>query len=262
MARFCSLFSSSSGNCTYIGSSGGGVLIDAGMSARQINLKLDCIGVSPSDINAIFVTHEHSDHVSGLRVFASKNHIPVYATAGTVEALEKSQVANGSFEISVIPETGIECGGQFVLPFATSHDSAESCGYTVTTSDDRKIAVATDTGVITDSIRTAVDGCDLILAESNHDIGMLRNGSYPYMLKRRILSDVGHLSNIACSEFVTELVKNGTTRIFLGHLSKENNLPDLAFQTTKSALDCVGAVHMRDYILKIAGTGEAETVVL
>lgn len=262
MARFCSLFSSSSGNCTYIGSSGGGVLIDAGVSARQINLKLDCIGVSPADINAIFVTHEHTDHVSGLRVFASKNHIPVYATAGTVAALEKNNVANGSFEISVIPETGIECGGQFVLPFATSHDSAESCGYTVTTSDDRKIAVATDTGVITESIRTAVDGCDLILAESNHDIGMLRNGSYPYMLKRRILSDVGHLSNIACSEFVTELVKNGTTRLFLGHLSKENNLPDLAFQTTKSALDCAGAVHMRDYILKIAGGAEAETVVL
>ena len=262
MARFCSLFSSSSGNCTYIGSSDGGVLIDAGVSARQITAKLDGIGVSPAEISAIFITHEHTDHVSGLRVFASKNHIPVYTRAGTLRALEKAGIANCSFDISVVPEEGMESGGQFIVPFETSHDSAESCGYTVTTSDDRKIAVATDTGIVTDATRKAVDGCDLILAESNHDIGMLRNGSYPYMLKRRILSDVGHLSNAACSEFVTELVKNGTTRIVLGHLSKENNMPDLAFQTSRSALECAGAVQFRDYILKVAGGAEPETVVL
>lgn len=262
MARFCSLFSSSSGNCTYIGSADGGVLIDAGVSARQLTMKLDCIGVSPADIGAIFVTHEHSDHVKGLRVFAAKNNIPVYATEGTLAAMEKAGVADGSFKASVVPENGIECAGQYIVPFATSHDSAQSCGYTVTTSDDRKIAVATDTGIITDTIKNAADGCDLILAESNHDIGMLRNGSYPYMLKRRILSDVGHLSNLACSQFVTELVKNGTTRIVLGHLSRENNIPELAFQTSKSALDCEGAVQFRDYILKVAGGAEPETVVL
>lgn len=262
MARFCSLFSSSSGNSTYIGSSDGGVLVDAGASAKQLTLKLDCIGVSPADIHAIFVTHEHSDHVSGLRVFASKHNIPVYMTQGTMDALKKNKIINGSFEAFVVPKEGIECGGQFVKPFKTSHDSAESCGYVVNTSDERKIAVATDTGFVTDETRSAVDGCDLILAESNHDIGMLRNGIYPYMLKRRILSDVGHLSNLACSEFVTELVKNGTTRIILGHLSKENNLPELAFQTSKSALDCAGAVQFKDYILKVAGGPELETVVL
>ena len=262
MARFCSLFSSSSGNCTYIGSSDGGVLVDAGVSAKKITEKLDCIDVSPADISAIFVTHEHSDHINGLRVFASRHNIPVYATAGTAAALKKMNTANGSFRLSVIPETGVDCGGQHIVPFRTSHDSAESCGYVITTSDDRKIAVATDTGVITDTIRAAVDGCDLILAESNHDIGMLRNGSYPYLLKRRILSDVGHLSNLACSQFVTELVQNGTTRLVLGHLSKENNIPELAFQTSKSALDCAGAVQFRDYILKVAGGEKAETVVL
>lgn len=262
MARFSSLFSSSSGNCTYIGSAKGGVLIDAGVSAKQINLKLDCIGVSPADIGAIFVTHEHSDHVRGLRVFASKNSIPVYATQGTVEALKASGVANGSFEITAIDSFGIECNDQLIVPFKTSHDSAQSCGYVITTSDDRKIAVATDTGVITDEIKKAVTGCDLILAESNHDVGMLRNGNYPYMLKRRILSDVGHLSNIDCSKFITELVKNGTTRIVLGHLSKENNIPELAYQTSKSALDCVGAVQFKDYILKVAGGTQTETVVL
>ena len=262
MARFSSLFSSSSGNCSYIGSAKGGILIDAGVSAKQINLKLDCIGVNPVDIGAIFVTHEHSDHVRGLRVFASKHKIPVYATQGTVDALIGSGVANGSFEINPVDSNGVEINGQFIVPFRTSHDSAQSCGFVVTTTDDRKIAVATDTGYVTEETRAAVKGCDLILAESNHDIGMVRNGIYPYLLKRRILSDIGHLSNIDCSNFVTELVKNGTTRIVLGHLSKENNIPELAFQTSKSALDCAGAVQFRDYILTVAGDSEIETVVL
>lgn len=262
MARFSSLSSSSSGNCSYIGSAKGGVLIDAGVSAKQITLKLDCIGVNPVDIGAIFVTHEHSDHVRGLRVFASKHKIPVYATSGTVEALIASGVANGSFPVIPVGADGVEVNGQLIVPFRTSHDSAQSCGYVVKTSDDRKIAVATDTGFITNETNEAVKGCDLILAESNHDIGMLRNGPYPYMLKRRILSDVGHLSNIDCSKFVSELVENGTTRVILGHLSKENNIPELAFQTTKSALDCAGAVQFKDYILKVAGSDEVETVVL
>ena len=262
MARFSSLFSSSSGNCSYIGSANGGILIDAGVSAKQINLKLDCIGVNPVDVGAIFVTHEHSDHVRGLRVFASKHKIPVYATQGTVDALISSGVANGSFEINPVDSEGIEVNGQFIVPFRTSHDSAQSCGFVISTTDDRKIAVATDTGYVTEETKAAVKGCDLILAESNHDIGMVRNGIYPYLLKRRILSDVGHLSNIDCSNFVTDLVKNGTTRIVLGHLSKENNIPELAFQTSKSALDCAGAVQFRDYILSVAGDSEIETVVL
>lgn len=262
MARFSSLFSSSSGNCSFVGSADGGILIDAGASAKQIKLKLDCIGVSPSDINAIFVTHEHSDHVRGLRVFASNHKIPVYATQGTLNALIASNTANGSFEINPIDESGIVCGGQFIRSFKTSHDSAESCGYIINTSDDRRIAVATDTGCIDDMIKSAVKGCDLILAESNHDVGMLRNGPYPYLLKRRILSDVGHLSNLDCSKFVVDLVNSGTTRIILGHLSKENNIPELAYQTSKSALDCVGAVEFKDYILAVAGSDRVETVVL
>lgn len=262
MARFCSLFSSSSGNCTYIGSADGGILIDAGVSAKQIALKLDCIGVSTADIGAIFVTHEHSDHVRGLRVFASKNDIPVYATEGTAGVLERDGIANGKFRLNVIPDEGMECNGHYITSFKTSHDAAQSCGFVVHTSDDRKIAVATDTGVITDETVKAVTYCDLVLAESNHDIGMLRNGVYPYMLKRRILSDIGHLSNVACSEFITDLVRNGTTRVILGHLSKENNMPELAFQTSKSALDCVGAVQFKDYILKVAGGEQTEMVVL
>ena len=261
MARFCSLFSSSSGNCTYIGSSSGGVLIDAGVSAKQISLKLNSVGVSEKDIGAVFVTHEHGDHIKGLRVFASKHNIPVYATAGTINALENAGVINGKFPVFPIGD-GIECNGQLITPFHTSHDVAESCGYSVTTSDDRRICIATDTGIVTDEMREALTGCDLVLIESNHDIGMLRNGNYPYQLKRRILSDVGHLSNIACGDFITELIKSGTTRFVLGHLSKENNIPSLAYRTSKSALDCIGATENRDYILSVAGSTEPEMAVL
>jgi phosphoribosyl 1,2-cyclic phosphodiesterase len=261
MARFCSLFSSSSGNCTYIGSSGGGVLIDAGVSAKQISLKLSSVGVSENDIGAVFITHEHSDHIKGLRVFASKHNIPVYATSGTINELEKAGIINGKFPVFPIGN-GVECNGQLIKPFHTSHDVAESCGYVVTTGDDRTLCVATDTGIVTDEMRAALTGCDLALIESNHDIGMLRNGSYPYLLKRRILSDVGHLSNLACSEFITDLVKGGTTRLILGHLSKENNIPTLAYRTSKSALDCIGATENKDYILKVAGFSEPEMVVL
>ena len=149
-----------------------------------------------------------------------------------------------------------------ISPFRTSHDVAESCGFSVTASDGRKLCVATDTGIVTDEMRAALTGCDLALIESNHDIGMLRNGSYPYLLKRRILSDVGHLSNLACGEFITELIKSGTTRFVLGHLSKENNIPSLAYRTTKSALDCIGAEENRDYILTVAGSEKPEMAVL
>ena len=248
--QLCSIASGSSGNCTYIGSSDGGVLIDAGVSAKQITLKLDSIGVSPADIGAVFVTHEHSDHVGGLRVFASKNKIPVYATHGTVEALKKQNIANGTFDVFEMPEDGIECRGQFISAFATSHDSAESCGYLVTTSDERKIAVATDTGTVTDTIREAVSGCDMILAESNHDIGMLRNGSYPFYLKERILSDHGHLSNPDCATQIGRLIERGTTHFLLGHLSQDNNRPQLADSTVQNSLPQYQ--RGKDYLMGVA----------
>ena len=141
----------------------------------------------------------------------------------------------------------------FIRPFRTSHDCAESVGYTVETPDNRKLSVLTDTGYVSDEMYNAVSGSDLILAESNHDIGMLRNGPYNYNLKRRILSDKGHLSNAACAELVTKLVGEGTTRLILGHLSKENNLPSLAFETTRSAMSMAGARENIDYLLSVAG---------
>lgn len=262
MAIFSALYSSSSGNCTFIGSGTGGVLIDAGVSAKQTVAALDCIGVDISDIGAIFVTHEHTDHIKGLRALASKYGIDVYASAGTLERLNDSGKLCDKFKCSVIAPDGVECRGMFIRPFRTSHDCAESVGYTVETPDNRKLSVLTDTGYVSDEMYNAVSGSDLILAESNHDIGMLRNGPYNYNLKRRILSDKGHLSNAACAELVTKLVGEGTTRLILGHLSKENNLPMLAYQTSRAALETSGAEENSDYIMFVAGQNEPRTVIL
>ncbi len=262
MARFSSLFSSSSGNCTYIGSGSEGILIDAGVSCKRMLAALDCIGVDIESVGAIFVTHEHSDHILGLRALASKYNIKVYTSSGTMKKLEEMGKLCDKYKCSVIPDEGMECRGMFVKGFRTSHDCEESLGFTVETPDDRKISILTDTGYVSEEMFNAVSGSDLILAESNHDVGMLRNGPYNYNLKRRILSDKGHLSNLACSELVSRLVNVGTTRIVLGHLSKENNIPELAFQTTKAALETMGAKENTDYLMYVAGYGDIRTVVL
>lgn len=252
MARFCPLFSSSSGNSMYIGCADGGILIDAGMTAKQLEIALHNIGVSPEHIGAIFVTHEHNDHVKGLRVFASRYGIKAVATEGTLSALEEFGHLTEKFKAEIMPEKGIETAGMLVNAFKTSHDCRETCGYTVTLTDGRKIGIATDLGIMTETVQNALTGCDLVLLESNHDVGMLENGPYPYRLKRRILSDRGHLSNLACAETVKALVNNGTTRLFLGHLSRENNVPALAYQTSLTALSEIGAKENTDFILKVA----------
>lgn len=253
MARFCSLYSSSSGNCTYIGSSQGGILIDIGVTAKRTELALSNIGVDPSTIRAIFVTHEHSDHIKGIKVFAARYKIPVYASAGTLAGMEKLEAVDSRVLTDVIPDSGIEAAGMFVRPFRTPHDSNESTGYSILTPDEKRIAVATDIGTVTETVMNSIWGSDLVLLESNHDVGMLRTGPYPYFLKERILSDVGHLSNESCAETAVKLVKSGTTRLVLGHLSKENNIPALAFETTRAAMTMAGAREDTDYLLSVAG---------
>lgn len=251
MSRFCSLFSSSSGNCTYIGTAKEGILIDAGVSAKKISEALTARDIDPKTIRAIFVTHEHTDHTSGIRVLASKHNIHVYATPGTLDGLDKNGVLNGKFPVDIIEDGGFEIGGMHVGFFRTPHDANESCGYTVMMPDGRKISVATDIGHMTDSIISSISKSDLILLESNHDIGMLQAGDYPYILKRRILSDIGHLCNEKCAETVKVLLEKGTTRFFLGHLSEHNNIPDLAYRTTYAALCEMGARENIDYTLEV-----------
>lgn len=252
MARLCPLFSGSSGNSYYIGSEERGVLIDAGRSAKQITEKLAHCGIPLSAIEGIFVTHEHSDHVQGLRVFAGRHHIPVYASFGTLEALNDAQILNGKFPCAVIGPEGLQCGGMEIVPFHTSHDCAEGYGYLVKTADDHRVAFSTDLGVITPEVEKMVEGADFVVLESNHDVGMLRNGPYPYPLKRRILSSIGHLSNETCAEYLPYLARKGASRFLLAHLSNENNTPELAYQTALCSLKMAGLEENRDFILSVA----------
>lgn len=253
MARFCSLYSSSSGNCTYIGSSQGGILVDIGVSAKRTTEALADIGVDPSSVAAIFITHEHWDHINGVRVFAERHGIKVYASEGTLAGMDEAGVLTAKVHAETMPQSGVEAGGIFVRAFKTPHDSRESTGYSIVTPDCKRIAVATDIGVVDDCVMNAIYGCDLVLLESNHDVRMLQSGPYPYFLKERILSDRGHLSNENCAKTAVKLVESGTTRFVLGHLSKENNIPSLAFETTHAAMTMAGARENIDYMLSVAG---------
>ena len=251
MSRFCSLFSSSSGNSAFIGSSKTGILVDAGVSAKKLKQALLSREIDPSALGGIFITHEHSDHIKGMRILASTFKIPVYATEGTMAYLEENGHVTAKFPFEVIPYEGKEIGDLFVKPFATLHDSAESCGYRISLPDGQDAAIATDIGRITQQVWDNIRGCSLVMLESNHDVGMLQNGPYPYHLKRRILSERGHLSNTDCAKAAAELVKTGTTRLFLGHLSAENNFPELAYQESYSQISLTGAVLSRDYLLSV-----------
>ncbi len=251
MARFCPLFSGSGGNCLYVGTGESGLLVDAGVSARRIERALWAREIDPGSIRAVLVTHEHSDHISGLRVFCKRYRIPVYASAGTCDALRAENVLDP--QTMCIPLTSDQQIGEFtVVPFCTSHDCRESYGYRIVLPDDRCVGIATDLGLVTQTVRDHLRGCDLIHIESNHDIRMLENGPYPYPLKRRILSDRGHLSNVACARELPYLVREGTTRIILGHVSRENNMPDLAYATAQAELCACGFTENIDYVLKVA----------
>ena len=252
MPKLCPLFSGSEGNCYYIGSSSGGILIDAGRSAKQITNALSEHDIDIKNIGAIFITHEHTDHVKGLKTLAGKNNIKVYSSGGTVSELIKKDMINGRMNVSLIDDDGVECSGMYIKPFNLSHDCREGFGYVVESSDGRRTAFVTDTGVVTDEIKTAVTGCDTVVIESNYDENMLLCGEYPYLLKRRILSEVGHISNDTCAKTVSELVKTGTSRIILAHLSKKNNMPCLAEETTLSLLKTDKMKRNIDYQLNIA----------
>ncbi len=251
MAKLYPLFSGSKGNCYYVCSGSGGVLLDVGVSAKRITEALYHNEIDIKSIKAIFITHEHSDHISGLRVFASKHGIDVYACESTVDAIERKGLTNDKYKLHKVDDT-IIIDDMKIDSFKISHDSFGGLGYVVHTGDGRKLGLATDTGMLTSSIKKSLLGCDTVVIESNHDVDMLLNGMYPYDLKRRILSDIGHLSNETCSNFLPHLVKSGTTKIVLAHLSEENNMPLLAYQSAVSSLLCENMKIDNDYKLSIA----------
>ena len=233
--RFCAISSGSSGNCTFIETQEHRLLIDVGLSARTIEGMLKEKKIDPATISAIFVTHEHADHIRGVGVWARRYKIPVMATAGTWKGMEKSigQVP-GELRVEIVSGKGYRMGDLRIESIPTCHDANDPCAYTVE-SGGRKVSVITDTGMTTPVMYKHLCESDIAVIESNHDIDMLMHGPYPAALKRRIRSNLGHLSNQDCGELlcrVREYNPNGT--FLLGHLSEENNRPGLALSTVST----------------------------
>lgn len=238
--RLISLYSGSSGNAFLVSTPAGNLLIDAGKSARRLGLELAAAGVDPDSLSALFLTHEHIDHIMALPVFLKHHPTPVYLPARSAAAFAK--------ETAILPclhpeEPGssmeLPCGIS-VRSFATSHDSLGSMGYRfeIPLANGKTFAFgyATDLGIVTEEVRETLLGCEAVVLESNHDRKMLQTGSYPYYLKRRILSRSGHLSNDDSAAFAAKLVENGAKVLFLAHLSRENNRPELAYEACLSSI--------------------------
>lgn len=230
------LASSSSGNVTYIETPHQKILIDAGLSGKKIAALMASIGRDLNDVDALFVTHEHSDHIRGVGVLARKYHLDVYANEGTWQAMVPKI---GKIDVSQqhLIKTGgfVTLGDMDIESFGVSHDAAEPQFYQVH-HDNKAFAILTDTGYVSDRVMGTIKNADGYLMECNHDLNMLRNGAYPWSLKQRILSDRGHLSNEDGAETLMDVLGNHTKQIFLGHLSQENNFKDLAHATVTGFL--------------------------
>ena len=229
------LAASSNGNSYYIKSGNTEILIDAGISAKCICDRLKAIGTDISNICGIFVTHEHIDHVKGLAVLSKKHPIPIHMTRPSAKEYRLKNGLGCENLVEHELDYEISVGGLEVRSFFSSHDSCACVGYTVSSADDR-FGIATDLGYIDRAAVDALSGCRSVVIESNYDEKMLENGIYPPILKARIRSDKGHLSNYDCAAFARYLAERGTKNFMLGHLSEENNTPDIAFNVTSRAL--------------------------
>lgn len=232
MLKFCSLYSGSSGNSLYVESNNTKILIDAGVSGKKIVDALSSIKVDITEIDAILVTHEHTDHTLSLPILSKKYNIPIYANEKTWSVLQNDKIKNK--KIFNISETFL-IGDLKIEPFPIPHDAICPCGFNIY-SLNQKISIATDIGHITPEIVENLKNSTFLLLESNYEPEMLHSSSYPFYLKKRILSDIGHLSNESAGKLITKLSEYGLKHVMLGHLSKENNFPELAYQTVLNEL--------------------------
>ena len=233
--RMCSIASGSSGNCIYVGSDNSHLLIDTGISKKRIEEGLNKLEIKGDELDGILITHEHSDHIKGLGVFSRKYEIPIYATPGTIAGIKESSSLGKMPEGLLHPikaDHPFQLGELDVHPFAISHDANEPSGYRIE-QDGKSVAVATDLGKYDDYLVDKLHGLDVLLLEANHDIHMLEVGGYPYYLKKRILGDRGHLSNELSGQLLGRLLHDNFKSVILGHLSKENNYPELAYETVR-----------------------------
>lgn len=230
----CVLASGSKGNSTYISSGKSSILIDAGLSGIELERRMMSRNLPASNLKAILITHEHTDHIQAAFVLSKRYKIPVYASRETMEAM-------GDKKSSLHEAREFVCGNPFringmeIQPFSISHDAADPAGFTVT-SGSKKMGIATDLGIATSLVKTRLMNCSLVMIEANHDPVMLASGPYPWTLKQRVRSRVGHLSNQEAKELVTQILHPGLKQIIIGHVSEKNNTRDMALGTVSEAI--------------------------
>ena len=262
--RLCSIASGSSGNCVYVGSEATHLLVDTGISGKRIEQGLKELDLTPKDLDGILITHEHADHISGLGVMARKYEIPVYATEGTIRAMFQSG-SLGRVEESLFHR--VEEDEKFILkdltihPMHISHDAAQPVAYRIFYGE-KRVAVCTDLGVYNEYTVECLKGMDALLLEANHDVNMLQVGPYPYYLKQRILGDRGHLSNENSGRLLCRVLHDGLRTVLLGHLSKENNLPELAYESVRMEINMDDNPYRAGYFdIRVAKRSEMSPVV-
>ena len=233
--RFCNIASGSSGNCTYAGDDHTHLIIDAGISGKRIEAGLNELELTTPDMTGILITHEHTDRIGGLGVLARRYGIPIYATGGTIDAIRRmpryKDIPDHLYHV-VKADQAFSLGNFEILPLAVSHDAAEPVAYRLE-NNGKRASIATDLGTYDEHIVRSMRNSDILMLEANHDVHMLEVGPYPYPLKKRILGDKGHLSNDLCGRLLTELISDRLQQVFLGHLSKDNNLEELAYETVR-----------------------------
>ena len=248
MLELCSIASGSSGNCICVGSDDCHVLIDAGISGKRIENGLNAIDLTSRDMQGILITHEHIDHIAGLGVMARRYGLPMYATEDTIHAIKQTssvgRIDESLFHV-IQPQEAFEIGDLHITPISISHDAADPVAYRIEKGD-RKVAVVTDLGTYDDAIVSQLQNLDILLLEANHDIHMLEVGSYPYPLKRRILGDRGHLSNELSGKLLCRVLHDRMKAVFLGHLSKENNYEELAYETVRLEINLGDTKYQAD----------------
>lgn len=267
--QMASIVSGSSGNCIYVGNDECSFLIDTGISKKKIEEGLSSIELSPKDIDGIFITHEHLDHISGLGVFTRKYPVPIYGTKETLDYIKHcGKLGNLDLDLfhPIEAEGCLEIKNMKIHSFRISHDALNPVAYrfeTIENKKHKKCAIATDLGMYTDYTIQNLTGLDVVLLESNHDVNMLQVGSYPYQLKQRILGKKGHLSNEMSGRLLNSILHDNIKKVFLGHLSRENNFEELAYETVRSEITTSSNQYKADdFDIEIASREKASELVV
>ncbi len=256
---FSNIASGSDGNCSYFSSGKANILIDAGISKKRINEGLRAYDTDVSKMDAILISHEHSDHICALRVIENKDNIPIYATKETIEEIKrKNEFKNEPVFVEIEPDKAFRIADIRINPFSVSHDAANPVAYRLECAG-HAFGICTDLGYFDDYVVKNLKGLDSLLVESNHDVRMLETGPYPFYLKQRILSARGHLSNESSGKLISKIMHDDLEKVVIGHLSKQNNYVDLALEAVKCEIDFADNKYKGDDFPIIAASHEKST---